>query len=26
LEEKTGCKILVKGKGSQNQTGDYEDE
>lgn len=26
LEEKTGCKILVRGKGSQNQTGDYEDE
>lgn len=26
LEEKTGCKILVRGKGSQNQTGDFEDE
>jgi hypothetical protein len=26
LEEKTGCKILVRGKGAQNQTGDYEDE
>lgn len=25
LEEKTGCKILVRGKGSQNQTNDYED-
>jgi len=23
LEERTGCKILVRGKGSQNQTGDY---
>ncbi len=26
LEEKTGCKILVRGKGSQNPTGDEEDE
>lgn len=26
LEEKTGCKILVRGKGSQNPTGDAEDE
>ena len=26
LEEKTGCKILMRGKGSQNQTGDAEDE
>ena len=26
LEERTGCKIIVRGKGSQNQTGDQEDE
>jgi hypothetical protein len=26
LEERTGCRILVRGKGSQNQTNDYEDE
>ena len=26
LEEKTGCKITVRGKGSQNQTNDYEDD
>jgi far upstream element-binding protein len=26
LEEKTGCKIIVRGKGSQNPTGDAEDE
>ncbi len=26
LEERTGCRILVRGKGSQNQTNDHEDE
>jgi hypothetical protein len=26
LEERTGCKIIMRGKGSQNQTGDAEDE
>jgi hypothetical protein len=26
LEERTGCRIMIRGKGAQNQTGDYEDE
>lgn len=26
LEEKTGCKIVVHGKGSQCQTSDYDDD
>ena len=26
LEERTGCKIMVRGKGSQCPTNDYEDE
>ena len=26
LEERTGCKIIMRGKGSQKQTGDAEDE
>ena len=26
LEEKTNCKIVIRGKGSQNPTGDAEDD